>query len=85
MGAICGAGFGLCTWWARCGTLRPMPHDDPDHPHALLPPDPALRVKALETLLTAKGLLSAEEIEVRVRTEDEDTIDEKTLNVRLGR
>ncbi|MEO9631113.1 MAG: nitrile hydratase subunit alpha [Sulfitobacter sp.] len=36
-----------------------MPHDhsDHDHSHALLPPDPALRVKALETLLTAKGLI----------------------------
>ncbi len=34
-----------------------MPHDDHDHPHSLLPPDPALRVKALETILTAKGLV----------------------------
>ncbi|MEM9636462.1 MAG: nitrile hydratase subunit alpha [Pseudomonadota bacterium] len=34
-----------------------MPHDDPDHPHSLLPPDPALRVKALETILTRKGLI----------------------------
>tara|TARA_R110002049_G_scaffold23781_7_gene84799 strand:+ start:2304 stop:2912 length:609 start_codon:yes stop_codon:yes gene_type:complete len=34
-----------------------MPHDHADHPHALLPSDPALRVKALETLLTAKGLV----------------------------
>ncbi len=34
-----------------------MPHDDPDDPHALLPPDPALRVRALETLLTRKGLI----------------------------
>jgi nitrile hydratase len=34
-----------------------MPHDDPDHPHALLPSDPALRVKALETILTRKGLI----------------------------
>ncbi|WP_170599380.1 nitrile hydratase subunit alpha [Ruegeria arenilitoris] len=34
-----------------------MPHDDQDHPHALLPPDPALRVKALETILTRKGLI----------------------------
>lgn len=36
-----------------------MPHDhhDHDHPHALLPPDPALRVKALETILTQKGLI----------------------------
>lgn len=34
-----------------------MPHDHHDHPHALLPPDPALRVKALETILTEKGLI----------------------------
>ncbi len=34
-----------------------MPHDDHDHPHSLLPSDPALRVKALETILTAKGLV----------------------------
>ena len=33
-----------------------MPHDH-DHPHAQLPPDPALRVKALETILTEKGLV----------------------------
>ncbi|MEP1768581.1 MAG: nitrile hydratase subunit alpha [Sulfitobacter sp.] len=36
-----------------------MPHDssDHDHPHSLLPPAPALRVKALETILTRKGLI----------------------------
>ncbi len=36
-----------------------MPHDhhDPAHPHTLLPSDPALRVKALETLLVRKGLV----------------------------
>ena len=36
-----------------------MPHDHHDHddPHALLPPDPALRVRALETLLSRKGLI----------------------------
>lgn len=36
-----------------------MPHDSHDHddPHSLLPSDPALRVKALETLLTQKGLI----------------------------
>ncbi|MFY0619466.1 nitrile hydratase subunit alpha [Shimia sp.] len=33
-----------------------MPHDH-DHPHSHLPSDPALRVKALETLLTDKGLV----------------------------
>ncbi|MFC2968162.1 nitrile hydratase subunit alpha [Acidimangrovimonas pyrenivorans] len=35
-----------------------MPHDHHhDHDHALLPPDPALRVRALETILTRKGLV----------------------------
>jgi nitrile hydratase len=36
-----------------------MPHDHSDHddPHALLPSDPALRVKALESLLVQKGLI----------------------------
>ncbi|MEP5729161.1 MAG: nitrile hydratase subunit alpha [Sulfitobacter sp.] len=35
-----------------------MPHDHHhDDPHSLLPSDPALRVKALETLLTQKGLI----------------------------
>ncbi|WP_299146472.1 nitrile hydratase subunit alpha [uncultured Tateyamaria sp.] len=34
-----------------------MPHDHHDHPHSLLPSDPALRVKALETILTQKGLV----------------------------
>lgn len=36
-----------------------MPHDHPDeaHAHTLLPSEPALRVKALETILTRKGLI----------------------------
>jgi len=36
-----------------------MPHDHShsDDPHSLLPSDPALRVKALESLLTRKGLV----------------------------
>ena len=34
-----------------------MPHDDHDHPHSLLPPEPALRVKAPESILVAKGLV----------------------------
>jgi len=34
-----------------------MPHDDHDHPHSLLPSEPALRVKALESVLVAKGLV----------------------------
>ena len=35
-----------------------MPHDHHDaNPHSLLPAEPALRVKALETILTEKGLV----------------------------
>lgn len=34
-----------------------MPHDDHSHPYSLLPSDPALKVKALETLLSRKGLI----------------------------
>lgn len=34
-----------------------MPHDDPEHPHSVLPPEPALRVKALETVLARRGLV----------------------------
>ena len=35
-----------------------MPHDHhDDNPHNLLPSEPALRVKALETILTEKGLV----------------------------
>ena len=47
-----------------------MPHDhaDPDAPHALLPPDPALRVKALETLLTRKGLIDPAALDVIIDT-----------------
>ena len=41
------------------GQSGAMPHDHAhsDDPHSLLPSDPALRVKALETLLTRKGLI----------------------------
>lgn len=48
--------------WTDAGTTGQccaMPHDhhDHDHPHTLLPSDPALRVRALETILTQKGLV----------------------------
>ncbi len=45
-----------------------MPHDLPDHPHAHLPPDPALRVKALETIRTAKGLVDPAALEEIIDT-----------------
>ncbi|WP_227267401.1 nitrile hydratase subunit alpha [Roseobacter weihaiensis] len=45
-----------------------MPHDHSDHPHSLLPPDPALRVKALETLLTRKGLVDPAALDVIIDT-----------------
>ena len=39
--------------------MPPDHHDETDasHPHALLPSEPALRVKALETILVDKGLV----------------------------
>ncbi len=47
-----------------------MPHDhsDHDHPHALLPSDPALRVKALETILTRKGLIDPAALDEIIET-----------------
>lgn len=45
-----------------------MPHDHSDHPHSVLPPDPALRVKALETLLTRKGLIDPAALDVIIDT-----------------
>ncbi|MGP6086566.1 nitrile hydratase subunit alpha [Antarctobacter jejuensis] len=47
-----------------------MPHDHPDDapPHSLLPPEPALRVKALETLLTRKGLIDPAALDEIIET-----------------
>ena len=47
-----------------------MPHgsSDHDHPHSLLPSDPALRVQALETLLVKKGLIDPESIDEIIDT-----------------
>ncbi|WP_299935380.1 nitrile hydratase subunit alpha [uncultured Pelagimonas sp.] len=47
-----------------------MPHDHHDDcpPHSLLPPDPALRVKALETLLERKGLLDPSALDAIIET-----------------
>ena len=44
-----------------------MPHDHSDdaHPHSLLPSDPALRVKALESLLVEKGLVDLAALDAR--------------------
>lgn len=42
-----------------------MPHDH-DHPHTLLPPDAALRVKTIETLLVDKGLVDPAAIDAIV-------------------
>lgn len=42
-----------------------MPHDHHEgKAHALLPPEPALRLKALETILSRKGLIDPAAIEV---------------------
>ena len=47
-----------------------MPHDslDHDHPHSVLPSDPALRVKALETLLVQKGLIDPKTLDAIIDT-----------------
>ncbi|WP_298915202.1 nitrile hydratase subunit alpha [uncultured Roseobacter sp.] len=45
-----------------------MPHDHSDHPHSLLPPDPALRVKALETILSRKGLIDPAALDAIIDT-----------------
>jgi nitrile hydratase len=52
------------------GILRPMAHDHHDHddPHSLLPPEPALRVRALETILTRKGLIDPEAVDEIIET-----------------
>ena len=52
------------------GKLSAMPHDhhDHDHPHSLLPPEPALRVKALETILTQKGLVDPAALDAIIDT-----------------
>ncbi len=50
--------------------MPPMPHDhsDHDHPHSLLPPEPALRVRALETLLVDKGLVDPAALDAIIDT-----------------
>ena len=47
-----------------------MPHDHSDdaHPHSLLPSDPALRVKALESLLAEKGLVDPAALDAIIET-----------------
>ena len=47
-----------------------MPHDSNDHTHAhsVLPSDPALRVKALETLLINKGLIDPAALDAIIDT-----------------
>lgn len=48
--------------------FRDMPHDDPNHAHALVPSEPALRVRALETLLARKGLVDPSAVDKIVET-----------------
>ncbi len=49
-------------------TAMPHDHSDPDHAHSVLPPEPALRLKALETALTRKGLIDPAAIEAIIDT-----------------
>ena len=53
--------------WAH-PRFMPHDHDDHSHPHTLLPSDPALRIKALETLLTRKGLIDPQALDAIIDT-----------------
>lgn len=53
--------------WAH-PRFMPHDHDDHSHPHTLLPSDPALRIKALETLLTRKGLVDPQALDAIIDT-----------------
>ncbi len=66
---LCMGAFGL-DGVRRAVQVRGMPHDhhDRDHPHSHLPSDPALRVKALETVLTRKGLVDPAALDVIIDT-----------------
>lgn len=58
-------------FWTRpqlYATVQLMPHDHHDHPHSLLPPDPQLRVQALETILTEKGLVDPASLQLIIDT-----------------
>jgi nitrile hydratase len=43
-------------------------HDDHDHDHQVVPSDPALRTKALESLLVQKGMVDAAALDLIVET-----------------
>ena len=45
-----------------------QPHPDHDHDHQAVPSDPALRVKALESLLVAKGLVDRAALDALIDT-----------------
>ena len=45
-----------------------MPHDTENHSHSLLPSDPELKVKALETLLVKQGLIDPGAIDELIDT-----------------
>lgn len=45
-----------------------MPHDGHDHAHSLLPSDPELRVRALESILVNKGLVDPKTLNTLIDT-----------------
>ena len=45
-----------------------MPHDGHDHTHSLLPSDPELRVRALESILVNKGLVDPKTLNTLIDT-----------------
>ena len=53
---------------APTGAAHGQDHDHPDHEHSTVPSDPTLRVKAMESLLVAKGLVDRAALDALIDT-----------------
>jgi nitrile hydratase len=53
---------------APTSTAHGQDHDHPDHEHSTVPSDPTLRVKAMESLLVAKGLVDRAALDALIDT-----------------
>src|SRR6202051_3079307 len=62
------AGVAVNSTGVRAEGTDPDHHHDHDHDHQVVPSDPALRVKALESLLVAKGLVDPAAVDALIDT-----------------
>ena len=62
------AGVAVNSTGVRAEGTDPDHHHDHDHDHQDVPSDPALRVKALESLLVAKGLVDPAAVDALIDT-----------------